>query len=82
MVELPGWRPPEPSQQPGVKYRGGNSFNPKLCPGWQKPLTSFLTGYPNAPPPKMKEPEDVNIEEKELNKSTNKVAMMITNSVC
>merc|ERR1712059_132827 len=42
---------------------GGNSYNPQPVPDWQKPLTSFFTRDPNAPPPKMKKVEDLEDDE-------------------
>lgn len=48
----------------GNKYGGGNSYNPQPTPDWQKPLTSFFTRDPNAPPPKMKDEDDLEDETK------------------
>ena len=44
---------------PGGKYSGGNSYCPQPTPGWQQGINSFFKRDPNAPPPKMKDDEDM-----------------------
>ena len=54
---------------PGGKYSGGNSYCPQPTPGWQQGINSFFKRDPNAPPPKMKDDEDMK-EAEEINKAS------------
>ena len=57
---------------PGWKYSGGNSYCPQPTPGWQQGINSFFKRDPNAPPPKMKDDEDMKEEEEVIKASEEK----------